>query len=71
MRFSTIHLKLLKNILLILAFCLLDCASNQSNLKVNDIDFLISQGDLHWQQRYSPKQARLAKHFYSNVVSVA
>ena len=70
MRFSTIHLKLLKNILFILAFCLVDCASNQSNLKVNDIDFLISQGDLHWQQRYSPEQASLAKHFYSNAVSV-
>ena len=71
MRFSTIHLKLPKSVLLILAFCLVSCASNQTNLKMKDIDFLISQADLHWQQRYLPKQARLAKLFYSKAISAS
>ena len=71
MRFSTIHLKLPKSVLLIIAFCLISCTSNQTNLINKDIDFLILQADLHWQQRYLPEQARLAKHFFSKAYSLS
>ena len=71
MRFSTTQLKLPKTVLIIIAFCLIGCASNQSNLKENDVSLLISQGDLHWKQRYIPEQARLAKHFYAEALSTS
>ena len=71
MRFSTIQLKLRKTVLIIIAFYFIDCAINQTNKKEKDVDFLFSQGNLHWQQRHIPEQARLAKRFYAEVISIS
>ncbi len=71
MRFSTTQLKLPKTIVIFVAFCFIGCASNQSNLKVKDVNLLVSQGNLYWQQRYIPEQARLAKQFYAEAMSTS
>ncbi len=65
MRFTTIQLKFSASIVFISVLFILSCSTTQSNITKNDLKFYISQGDLHWEQRENPDQARLAKEFYS------
>jgi len=71
MRFSTTQLKLPNIVLSIIVFVLVGCASNQSNINDRDYDFIVSQADSHWQQRYFPEQAKLAKQFYTKAISIS